>query len=148
MKEVVMMRKFQQIGDDFFVGPQPIAEDLREAQSMGVKTVVDQRMRSETAMPNANLVEQTGLDYVNIEVNKAELSSRHIDELEEVLSRHEGPYLVHCASGARATLLLMLRQARREGWTAERTFDEAKAWGYDLQSSPEFADFVRAMTAR
>ena len=143
-----MMKKFQQIGEHFFVGPQPTDEDLREAQKSGVKTVVDLRMRSETATPNASLVDRSGLDYVNIEVNKAQLSSRYVDDLEEALSRHTGPYLVHCASGARATLLLMLSQARRQGWTADRTFDEAKAWGYDVRSSPEFAAFVRSMTVR
>jgi uncharacterized protein (TIGR01244 family) len=142
-----MMDKFKRIGEDFFVGPQPTAEDLREAQKLGVKTVIDLRMRSETAMPNADMVEQGGLDYVNIEVNKAELTSRYIDDLESILAQHKGPYLVHCASGARAALLLMLSQARREGWTAERAFDEATAMGYDVQGSPEFAAFVRAMTA-
>lgn len=142
-----MMDKFQRIGEDFFVGPQPTAEDLHEAHKLGVKTVIDLRMRSETAMPNADMVEQSGLDYVNIEVNKAALSSRYIDDFEGVLAQHEGPYLVHCASGARAALLLMLSQARREGWTAARAFDEAKAMGYDVQGSPEFAAFVRATTA-
>lgn len=142
------MNKFKRIGEDFFVGPQPTAEDLHEAQALGLKTVVDLRMRSETAMPNADMVEQSGLDYVNIEVNKAQLSSRYIDNLEETLAQHQGPYLVHCATGARAALLLVLSKARCEGWTAKRAFDEAKAMGYDVQGSPEFAAFVREMTAR
>ena len=51
-------------------------------------------------------------------------------------------YPLHCATGARAAMFLALSRARQNGWTAERTFEEAGKMGYDLKGSPGFARFV------
>ena len=142
------MANYKQLGESLFIGPQPTAQDLDEAKQQGIRTVIDLRMPAETASPNADLVRNSGLEYVNIPVNKAALSAGEIDELNTALEQHDGPYLLHCATGARVALLLALNQARHEGWTAERAFQEAEAMGYNLRSSPDFAAFVRQETGR
>jgi uncharacterized protein (TIGR01244 family) len=101
------------------------------------------RVPSETATDNAGLVKESGMAYVNIPVDKAALNARQVDELDESLRRNQGSYLLHCASGARAAMLLSLSRARQHGWTAERTFQEAETMGFDLRSSAEMAAFVR-----
>jgi len=53
------------------------------------------------------------------------------------------PYLLHCATGARAALMLVLVRAREHGWSAQRASDEAEALGFKLQNSEDFADFLR-----
>lgn len=138
------MDQFELLDNGMLIGPQPTEVDLRQAKQEGIKTVIDFRMPSETAMPNAELVARTGLDYVNIPVNKASLSSDQVDELERVMQKKEGPFLIHCATGARAALLLVLSQARQNGWTARRAFQEARAMGFDLENAPEFAGFIKA----
>ena len=40
-------------------------------------------------------------------------------------------------------MLLALSRAKQYSWTAERTFQEAEAMGYNLQTSPDFTVFVR-----
>jgi uncharacterized protein (TIGR01244 family) len=142
------MASYKQIGEDFFIGPQPTEQDLNEAKQRGVRTVVDLRMPSETASPNADLVGNSGLTYVNIPVNKAALSEQQIDELDAALKQNEGPFLLHCATGARVATLLALSRAKQNAWTAERTFQEAEAMGFNLQSSPDFAAFVRQTTGK
>jgi uncharacterized protein (TIGR01244 family) len=137
------MANYRELGDGIFIGPQPTGQDLNEARQQGVRTVIDMRMPSETAIPNADLVRKNGLAYVNIPVNKAALSERQVDEISAALRQNEGPFLVHCATGARAALLLALSRAKQHGWTAERTFSEAEAMGFNLQGSPDFAAFVR-----
>jgi protein tyrosine phosphatase (PTP) superfamily phosphohydrolase (DUF442 family) len=64
------------------------------------------------------------------------------------MNEKPGPFLVHCATGARAAMLLALAEARKHGWTAERAFEEARNMGFDLRSSPEFSAFVVAATER
>ena len=137
------MANYKQFEDGIFIGAQPTEQDLTEAKQQGVHTVIDMRMPSETASPNVELVRHSGLNYVNIPVNKAALSVQQIDELDAAIKHNGGPVLLHCATGARAAMLLASSRARQHGWTAERTFQEADAMGYDLQSSPDFAAFVR-----
>lgn len=142
------MPQYKQIGDGVFIGPQPSEQDLRDAKQQGICTVLDFRMPTEASTPNSDLAANSGLGYVNIPVDKGALSEQQIGELEEAMKRHEGPYLLHCASGARAAMLLALARARQNGWTAERTFQEAESMGFDLRSSPGFAAFVRQATGK
>jgi len=134
---------YKQLEENLFIGPQPTTQDLNEAKQGGVRTVIDLRMPSETAVPNADMVRNSGLDYVNIPVDKTALFSGQIDALDAALKENEGPYLVHCATGTRAAMLLALSRAKQNRWTTERTFLEAEAMGYDLKNSPDFADFVQ-----
>lgn len=140
------MAQYREIDDNFVLGPQPTRGDLEEARQQGIKTVIDLRLPTETARPNAELARDARLDYVNIPVNRAALSTGLIDEFEAAMAQHSGPYLVHCATGARAALMLVLVRARQQGWTAQRTFDEAEAMGFNLRNSEEFANFVRLAT--
>lgn len=136
------MANYKQIGDGLFIGPQPTGQDLEDAKQQGIRTVIDFRMPSETATLNADLVSSTGLDYVNVPVNKAALSEQQIGELDEAMTHKKGPYLLHCATGTRAAMFLALSRAKQNGWTAARTFQEAESMGFNLRSSAEFSKFV------
>ena len=114
------------------IGPQPTEGDLRQAKQEGIKTVIDFRLPSEIPTPNAELVARSGLDYVSIPVNKASLSADQVDVLDRAMRDKDGPFLLHCASGARAATLLVLSQARQNGWTAGRPnahFMKRGQWG-------------------
>jgi len=140
------MDQFKLLDNGMLIGPQPSEDHLRQAKQEGIKTVIDLRLPSETPTPNAELVAHSGLDYVNIPVNKASLSGDQVDALERAMQDKEGPFLIHCATGGRAALLLVLSQARQNRWSAQRTFDEARAMGFYLEKTPEFADFVKSAT--
>lgn len=142
------MTNFKLIGDGLFIGPQPTWPDLVEAKQHGIHTVIDLRTPGETAHSNADLVRSSGLDYVNIPVNKTALSEQQIDELSQVMQRTQGPHLLHCATGTRVALLLALNCAKHNGWTAERTFEGAQTMGFKVDSSPEFASFARHGTRK
>lgn len=136
------MNSFKRIDEEFFIGPQPTEQDLHEAKQQGIKTVIDFRLPSETATSNAALAKNQGLDYVNIPVNKVALSARQISDLDQAIKDHTGPFLLHCATGARAALLLSLSWAKQQGWTSSQALEESKRIGFDLQNSAEFLDFV------
>jgi len=142
------MHQFRKIADGIYLGAQPTEQDLQECRQHGIKTVIDFRLPTETATPNAARVQACGMEYANVPVNKASLSVGQIDELVKVINEKPGPFLVHCATGARAAMLLALAEAREHGWTAERTFEEARSMGFDLKSSPEFSAFVIAATEK
>ena len=99
------MDQFKRLQNGMLIGPQPTEDDLRQAKREGIKTVVDFRMPNETPAPNSELVARSGLEYVNIAVNKASLSIDQVDELDRVMREKDGPFLIHCATGARAAML-------------------------------------------
>lgn len=140
------MHQFKKIEDDLYIGPQPSEEDLVEAKRRGVKTVIDFRLPNETATDNESLAKSSGLDYVNIPVNKTDLSIDQLNELDKIMQERERPFLIHCGTGARAAMLLSLVKAQKNQWSAERTFDEARSMGFDIQGSPDFSAFVRSVT--
>ncbi|WP_426176878.1 beta-lactamase hydrolase domain-containing protein [Massilia sp. TWR1-2-2] len=142
------MANFKRTDEGIFIGPQPAEQDLREAKRLGIQTVIDMRMPGEGPTSNDEMTRCNGLGYVNIPVNKTALAGHQIDELEHVMERMPGPYLLHCATGARAALLLVLSRARQRGWTAERTFQEAQGMGFNLEDSDNFAVFVRETTVQ
>ena len=136
------MSSFKRIDDEFFIGSQPTEQDLQAAQQRGIKTVVDFRLPSETETSNAALTTRQGLAYVNIPVNKEALSVDQVDEFERALQNHAGPFLLHCATGARAALLLSVSRARQQRWTSAQAFDDAYRMGFDLRASAPFAAWV------
>ena len=136
------MSSFKRIDDEFFIGSQPTEQDLQAAQQRGIKTVVDFRLPSETETSNAALTTRQGLAYVNIPVNKEALSVDQVDEFERSLQNHTGPFLLHCATGARAALLLSVSRARQQRWTSGQAFDDAYRMGFDLRASAPFAAWV------
>ena len=136
------MSQFRPFEDGIFIGPQPAPVDLEDARQRGINTVIDFRLPSETTTSNETLTRSSGLDYSNIPVNKALLSENQIDDLDAVMLTKQGPFLLHCATGARAGLLLALSRARKNGWTADQTFALAKTLGFDLQTSPAYSNFV------
>jgi len=141
------MHQFRKIADGIYIGAQPTEQDLQDCRQHGIRTVIDFRLPAETATPNAARVQACGMDYANVPVNKASLSVEQVDDLFKVMDEKPGPYLIHCATGARAAMLLALAEARKHGWTAERTFEEARNMGFDLKTSPEFSAFVVSATA-
>lgn len=137
------MERFKQFGEDIVLGPQPSAEDLEQARQRGIKTVIDLRMPDESPTDNRAFVETHGLRYANIPVSKSTLSQQKVDALDAALKEMPAPFLIHCATGTRVALLLCISEARRFKWSVERTFEEARKLGFDLQASPDLADFVR-----
>lgn len=136
------MSQFRQIKGKLFIGPQPTAQDLDDARQQGIKTVIDLRPPSETETSNRDLAQSRGLGYVNIPVDKDNLSAAWIGELETAMQEQTGPFLIHCATGARAVLLLSLSEAKQKNWSREQTFEHARSLGHDLTTSPAFSDFV------
>ena len=141
------MSQFRPVESGIFIGPQPTPQELDDARQQGIKTAIDFRLPSETATSNETLALSAGLDYINIPVNKAMLSESQIGDLDAAMQTKQGPFLLLCATGMRAALLLALSTAKKSGWTADQTFAHAKTLGFDLQTSPAYSNFVTQIFA-
>lgn len=137
------MNRFPEIDPEIRVGGQPTEQDLAELKRQGINTVVDFRQPGEIATLNESLAKSQGLEYVNIPVNRTSPSESAVQQLDDTLEHKEGPYLLHCGSGIRAITVYLLRQAQKQGWSVERTLDEAKMRGFDLAGAADLSEFLR-----
>jgi uncharacterized protein (TIGR01244 family) len=132
------MAQFNDIGGGLYLSEQ----DLQEAKGCGIQTVIDPRPPAETAILNATLVSQYGLNYLNTPASKTGPWEQQIEGFEQALQQNNGPFLFLCGTGTHAAMLLALSRAKQNHWTAERTFEKAKSMGFDLKASPAFSSFV------
>ena len=108
------MASCEQIDSPIFIGAQLAQQDLTQAKTLGIRTVIDLRLPGESHTSNEEMTNDNNLGYVNIPVNKTALSARLIDELERAMVDTPGPHLLHSAAGARAALVLLLSHARQK----------------------------------
>lgn len=137
------MTKFPELFPGIRLGPQPVAEDLAELKDLGVETVIDFRIPSETPSSNAELAERYGVAYINIPVSRDNPDPDAVEQLDQALKNQPGPYLLHCGSGIRAVTIYLLREAKRNGWSSERVENEAKERGFDLSGAPALLRLTR-----
>ncbi|MGI9272327.1 MAG: beta-lactamase hydrolase domain-containing protein [Woeseiaceae bacterium] len=92
---------------------QPDADQFALVADAGYVAVVDLRGENEDrGLDEAAVLEQLGLDYVQLPVSSPEaISKDNASVLDQILSDYDGPVLVHCGSGNRVGALLALRQS-------------------------------------
>ena len=93
---------------------QPDAEVLKVFANAGYVAVVDLRGAGEDRglADEAGTVRSLGMEYVSMPIEGAEaISFANARRLDTLLSRFEGPVLVHCGSGNRVGALLALRKS-------------------------------------
>lgn len=130
-----MSATFQQVTDDFLVAPQLEVGDLRAAQALGVRTVINNRPDGEVlGQPEGDAIaaaaQELGLRYFAIPVDHAGFSHAQIDALDGALGEGEGKVLAFCRSGTRSILLWALTQARR-GMAPGTVEAAVRGAGYD-----------------
>jgi uncharacterized protein (TIGR01244 family) len=114
-----------------FLASQPAAEDFRQAQKGGVKTVVNLRPESEIKdFDEPKLIAELGLAYVNIPFAAPdELSDAVFARARETLDKAERPILLHCHSGNRVGAIWLAWRALDGGLDYEAALAEARTVG-------------------
>ncbi len=96
--------------DGISTAGQPDEKALKVFADNGYAAVIDLRTPGESrGIDEARLVEEMGMDYVSLPVGRDGISFENARSLDELISRYDGPVLVHCGSGNRVGALLALR---------------------------------------
>lgn len=93
---------------DIYVAGQPTETGLETAQAMGVETIVSLRTPAEMEdSTEPDQAAQLGMDFVSIPSGGADhpYSPAEVDAFARVMESAQGPVLLHCRSGTRATHL-------------------------------------------
>ena len=119
--------------ENLTVGGQPSEDDLTHFAREGYAVVINLRTAGEfDDFDEAEVVESLGMTYVNIPVDgRGDLTEENAARLHDALHGAEGPVLLHCTIGMRASGLLGVEGYLFHNLSAE----EAKKLGRDAHMS-------------
>jgi uncharacterized protein (TIGR01244 family) len=122
------------------IADQPTEADLRALKDEGYVGVINLRNDGEPEQPLGTAAEgqaakALGLDYLHYGVGGAPLSESGVASVCEFLDRHagSGKVLVHCRKGSRAAALVLLHQAKAQGWAPGEALARGKTMGLDVE---------------
>lgn len=121
-------------GDALLAG-QPEPEAIERLAESGYRLVINLRTpeeMDELDFDHAAVVESAGMTYVHLPLRGSEaypFTPAAVDALAEVLERHEGPFLLHCASSFRAGQLWGAYLVRHQGVPVDVAFDIGRETG-------------------
>lgn len=125
--------EFKPVGDgDVWLGGQPSIEALDRfvAETQGRGIVINLRTDEEMAfLPYYDrAIAARGMRLVHIPMKGSELDAPEVEAYAHVMAEHDGPVLLHCAGGGRASYLWAMDKMRVEGWSADDAFDWLSAY--------------------
>jgi len=115
LAEANLARTFKHPAEDLYTGGQPTAQQLQQAATAGITTVIDLRQPNEDrGFDETATAASLGMHYIRIPVSGAAgLTPANVQALHTALAEADGPVLLHCASGNRVGALLALLKARQ-----------------------------------
>ncbi len=123
------------ITETIVISDQPSAEDLETLPRDGYAGVVNLRNDGEPEQPldtatEGQRVRALGMDYLHYGVGGKPLEPDGVTGVLDFLNRHAGEkVLVHCRKGSRAAALVLLHQARAQGWSPAEALTRGEAMG-------------------
>ena len=133
------MESLKTISPTVAIGGQPTELELKALKDRGYAGIVNLRNEGEPEQPivpedEAKLVRGLGMDYLHYGVSNQPLKPEGVGGVIEFLERHrERPVLVHCRSGGRAAALVLLHEAKKQGWKAEEAIEKGRALGLEVK---------------
>ena len=120
------------------VADQPTEDDLRALKHEGYAAVVNLRNEGEPEQPLSTAAEgdnvrEIGMDYHHLGVGAAPLTEAGVAAFCDFMEKHAGEkVLVHCRKGGRAAALVLIRQAKAQGWRADEAVSKGRALGLEV----------------
>jgi uncharacterized protein (TIGR01244 family) len=137
------------------IAGQPSAEDIARLRDEGFRTIVNLRLPDDEGIleDEEHIVEGSGLNYAAIPVSPKVVDDLAVMRFSQAISSTDSqPALIHCGSGGRAGIMLLLHMAIEHGWSLERALEEGKKLG-DLAPSetspyrPFFESYIKRHSA-
>ena len=123
----VGLPNLHKVTDNLYRSAQPSAEGMRNAEKLGIKTVLNLR----GLHSDEDLAQGTNLNLTRIKINTWAMNEDNILEGLRIILQADGPVLVHCQHGAdRTGTLLAAYRMVVQGWSREAAIKEMLEGGY------------------
>lgn len=125
---VAGVRNFTRVDQTIALGGALSPEAVAALKQAGYKSIVNLRLASE---PGANVAEEKkaaeadGLRYFHLPFSHATPDAAAIDEFLKIVRRPENlPMMLHCATGARASMFWAVKRVMIDGWPVDKAMNE------------------------
>ena len=130
----VTIENFGKINENYYRGSQPVADQLTQLKTLGIKTVID--LRQDSVKQASKRAHAAGLQYVNIPLTTKRAVTEEQTKyfLKLVNDQANWPVYVHCKGGRHRTgEMTAIYRITRDGWSADQAYQEMKK--YDFEDS-------------
>lgn len=125
---VAGVRNFTRVDATIACGGTLSPESFAALKQAGFRSIVNLRPESE---PGANVAEErkaaeaAGFRYIHIPFASATPDTAKLDEFLKVFALEQNqPMMLHCASGARASMFWAVKRVMVDGWTIDKAMNE------------------------
>lgn len=128
----VPFKNFGKINDHYYRGSQPVADQFKQLQELGIKTIID--LRQDSLDEAAEWARTAGLKYINIALTTKRAATREQTEefLKLVSDEANWPVFVHCKGGRHRTgQMTAIYRITQDGWTADQAYEEMKKFDFE-----------------
>ncbi|MFQ4141279.1 protein tyrosine phosphatase family protein [Chlorogloeopsis sp. ULAP02] len=138
------MTNIKKVSENFSSAGQVSPEDLQQAAQAGFKSVLNLRSPAENGFDNdeQEQAKAAGLDYANIPLSATEVNQESVNRAIQEIDNLPKPILVHCAAGARASVIALIATATNEGWSLEQIQQKAEELNLKLEQ-PHLQQFLQ-----
>jgi protein tyrosine/serine phosphatase len=122
---------FGKVSDILYRGAQPDAAALRNLRCLGVKTVIDLRMRGEVLKTEAEEAQANGLVYTNVPMHGlGRPTHAQVKKVLALIESSPSPVFIHCEHGCdRTGTIIACYRIRHDRWSSEAALKEARQYG-------------------
>ena len=118
------------------IGDQPSAAELQSLPVEGYVAIVNLRNDGEPDQPLSTAAEgeqarSFGMQYHHYGVGGRPLDAASVQAVCDFIDQHSaaGKVLVHCRKGPRAAAIVLVQQARANGWSADEAIEHGATMG-------------------
>jgi uncharacterized protein (TIGR01244 family) len=118
------------------IGDQPTEADLARLKSEGYTGVVNLRNDGEPEQPLGTAVEgekvrALGMNYIHMGVGGSPLDEAGVQAVCDFIDKN-AKVMVHCRKGGRAAAIVLIHQARAQGWSAAEAPAKGRGLGLEV----------------
>jgi hypothetical protein len=144
--------KFMQVHPYLYRGGAPSDKGLLQLKQMGVKTIIDFRVKPAWVIHERQTAQSLGIRYINLPVGDFLPSNQQqeifLTEASRASTQPEaGPLFVHCAHGSdRTGFFVALWRVKHDGWSLPAAVNEMFQNGFLIHRLPFFRERIAPST--
>lgn len=118
-----------------YIASQPDQASFATIKALNVKTILNLRTKSEMKFDEAEIVQKTGMVYINLPISHKSLDVKSVEQFSKILSnKNNYPIFIHCHSANRSAMMLALNEILVNKYSANEAINDAKQYGLNEPS--------------